>query len=207
MVSSTLSSKYGHFWLQKSNMATAKSKMAMVKLLHWRLQNGSLQTNGWRQGDYVYIFYSLCLWLRNVSALTWALTGFTAVEGSHLDRQHRNECLWEEVSQWRGLCSPAVPYNMTMRFSAPSHHAVYILNEMLPVEIVLTKKMLYSQSKFLYPPHLPSFLWSHGEFGSFRFTRCIMAAQCYTTHTHSCCHINRMETGLSNWTLHFTSLI
>ena len=56
MVSSTLSFKYRHFWLQKSNTATAKYKMAMVKSLHSRLQNGSSQTSGRLHGDYGHIF-------------------------------------------------------------------------------------------------------------------------------------------------------
>ncbi len=44
--SSTLSSKYGHFWLQKAKMATAKMPNS-------RFQNSNSQTNGWRHSGYM----------------------------------------------------------------------------------------------------------------------------------------------------------
>ena len=54
LLSSTISSKYGQFWLQNKlndNGEYAKS----------RLQNGRQQTNGWCRTCLVHYLYSLCL--------------------------------------------------------------------------------------------------------------------------------------------------
>ncbi len=48
--SAVLLYKYGHYWFQKTKMATPRNPNS-------RLQNDSPQTNGWRHGGYVHLYY------------------------------------------------------------------------------------------------------------------------------------------------------
>lgn len=122
-VSSTLFSKYGHFWLQKFEMVT-------VKMLKSRLQNVTPQTNVWRHGDYVHYFlHSISRAKRRfwnaLQHVRWsqALSRVVVITRS----QNARSCAqWNQAVSW--LVPPSLSKQMSLRFK---HQKTKMIEESL----------------------------------------------------------------------------